>query len=97
MPLRKDYDSVTVIYYNFTFSSILLSKIVLKEIKFYIQFFFWRFQGYRKKPVPFYLPMILDNFEKEEHASLNDISRIEIKTKQQLRWSYHPMDQMVCP
>ena len=30
------------------------------------------------------MPMILDNFEKEEHASLNDISQIEIKTKQQL-------------
>ena len=28
--------------------------------------------------------MMLDNFEKEEHASLNDISQIEIKTTQQL-------------
>ena len=41
--------------------------------------------------------MILDNFEKEEHASLNDISQIEIKTKQQLHWTYHPMEQMVRP
>ena len=89
------------VYHSFTKTLLLAQSCRQKPFSskstFPSIFFSNVFSGYRKRPVPFYLPMILDNFEKEEHASLNDISQIEIKTKQQLHWTYHPMEQMVPP